>query len=149
MKNLQSVLLTVELIIFLLPITPFVLLGSLWIIYIQIADKLDSSPFLSMTLITTSSFLLFSLISIWYIVIQYIRKAETTEFKRELTGFFADGGALFSIICLVALLLANIFPSLSSTTAIKLFSTFAFGSPALIPYFHMFYIKGGLLAKNH
>jgi hypothetical protein len=149
MKNLRSVLLAVELIIFLLPITPFVLLGSLWIIYIQIAEKIDSSPIFSMILIVTSSFLLFSLISIWYIVIQYIRKAQVTEFKSELSGFFADGGALFSIVCLIFLLLANIFPSLINTKAISVFTTYAIGVPALFPYFHMVYIKGGPLAKNH
>jgi hypothetical protein len=149
MKNLRSVLLAVELVTFLLPITPFIFFGSLWIIYIQIAEKIYYSPAFSMILIVTASFLLFSLISIWYIVIQYIRKAEISEFKSELSGFFADGGALFSITCLVTLLMANIFPSINNIDAIKIFSHYAVGAPALVPYFHMFYIKGGLLAKNH
>ena len=136
-------LLIVEVIVLLVPVSLFAVIGGGFILVVQLFEKIRFNPLSAIAIIVFTTILLVSLISLWFILVRTIKNRDKTNDTRKSTLFFADVGAVFSIIILSSWIFINIFDV--ANPFVNTVAIYVFGSPALIPYLHLVYLNGGLL----
>ena len=144
MKTYKTLLIA-EVFIFLVPTTLIAILGGSYILTLQLFEKMRFQPLSAIFLTFVTVILLVSLMSLWFILIGTIKNNVNNSNTKKLTSFFADVGAIFSLIILVSWLFVILFNSTNSF--FNYASIFLLGTPALIPYLHLVYLNGGPLTQ--
>lgn len=133
----RRVVFALEALLILLPVTAVSLWGSGFVLS-SVIEKMSHMPITSTIFLVVVVLSLASLLALWLAITNQIIFSKSIVHK-GLVKIPINIGAAIAVLSLLSLVSLILVPTSKDTTGAL--GLFAFGAPALIPYFHLMYVK--------